>query len=198
MDLALLKVYQPLEPIPPDELYRRQRLLNLYGFKTGAMAQKMLEKVSRPKDVPYDGYLTPDEEDIDGETIGSQDTETEEEEDKEELTESQKEIEDELNHPVVAEPQRKRRMRRSPPPIPPKRQSREHKDPPTKRGNYSSWTRYRVDIYQALYEAVFDRRKAAELLKRRFRIFVPSSVLAYHARKLSSSFSSSSAPHDTN
>ncbi|UIY90556.1 22K [Duck adenovirus 2] len=60
-----------------------------------------------------------------------------------------------------------------------------------KRGKYTSWAQYRVDIYQALRDAVFDRSIACKILKGR-GIYVPPPILAYYGRQLCSSSCSSS------
>lgn len=165
----------------------------------------MLEKTPFGKRKPPReelGYLTPDE-DIDGESLGSQDTATEDEGEEEEeedfraLSPVAEEDETLLSPPSLVTPQRpprvrKQRQAQQPIPPPPKKTRRETKRDTASapgRGKYRSWSRYRVDIHQALFEAVFDCRKAIELLKNRYRVFVPASVVSYYAKKLCSSSS---------
>lgn len=157
-----------------------------------------------------------EEEDIDGESLGSQDTDSEEEEDT--GTEGEEEISPPIPTPpqrkrsrqkssyggeVTASRQRKRKTPAETEPPAPETQelptsTEELEDPRPSaggkskrqnRGRYRSWAKYRVAIHKALVNAVFDRRKAAEMLKRRLRLFVPCSVLGYYARKLSPSLS---------
>ncbi|APO40956.1 22 kDa protein [Pigeon adenovirus 2a] len=122
-----------------------------------------------------------EEEDIDGESLGSQDSvlegETEDEMEKAELVEKETNIQSKKksNHPMS--------------------QKRKSKTEVKNRGKYRSWARFRVIIHQALRDAVFDRKRAAEILKRGHRIYIPSSVIGYYARKLSPSISSSSSFH---
>ncbi|WPM93291.1 encapsidation protein 22K [Goose adenovirus 4] len=51
------------------------------------------------------------------------------------------------------------------------------------RGNYATWARYRVDIFNALRDAVFNRVIAKKLLKSQ-GIFIPTSVLAYYSKQI--------------
>ncbi|AWT08535.1 protein 22K [Fowl aviadenovirus E] len=138
----------------------------------------------------------------DGETLGSRDTEedlsTISEEEEEDLEEMEKENipPRPSSLPLDGTRNRKRRSASSPgkelkrPPI--RKRAKSDKDAETApaskkrrpRGNYRSWVRHRVAICQALRDAVFDRRLAAEILKRARGIFVPPTVLGYYARKL--------------
>ncbi|QJP03684.1 22K [Aviadenovirus cerasi] len=137
----------------------------------------------------------------DGETLGSQDTEEEDplstisEEEEEETEEAEKE-----NVPPSRGHLERRRSASSlektlprPPAkkeIPQKLVSSGNAAPGPQsdrrkpRGNYRSWVRHRVAICQALRDAVFDRKLAAEILKRVHGLFVPPTVLGYYARKL--------------
>ncbi|ANJ02422.1 protein 22K [Fowl aviadenovirus 3] len=172
------------------------------------MAQRMLDEKTRiTEEPPADESDAPFRTDVpyedreatetDGETLGSQDTEEglstiseeEEEEEEEEPNEAEKE-----NIPPPG-PARKRRSGSSlektltRPPLRKKpRSNTENTVPASKkrrpRGNYHSWVRHRVVICQALRDAVFDRRMAAEILKRAHGLFVPPTVLGYYARKL--------------
>ncbi|AGX93345.1 22K [turkey adenovirus 5] len=152
------------------------------------MAQRMLDEKSRVSE--------PQDDDVsDAETLGSRDTndlsDVSEEEEEEELFD-QKEN--------VPPPRRERRKI-------PQLQDESSTEPntakkakrvPKRRGKYQSWARHRVSICQALRDAVFDRKKAGEILKRGHRLFVPATVIGYYARKLSPSpfapLSSQSAP----
>ena len=183
----------------------------LYQFHpTGDMAQRMLDEKTRvteeppppseETDAPFhtDGlYVAREAIESDGETLGSQDTEedlstiSEEEEEEEAYEEAEKE-----NIPPSRGASRKRRAASSlektltRPPL--RKKSRNNADEgnaqgPRKRrprGNYRSWVRHRVAICQALRDAVFDRKMAAEILKRAHGLFVPPTVLGYYARKL--------------
>ncbi|AGX93313.1 22K [turkey adenovirus 4] len=170
------------------------------------MAQKMIDEKSRvsegPPPPPEDESAVPfpmnpryepqEEPESDGESLGSQDSEeylstiSEEEEEEEEANKENMSL---------------------PPPLPRKRRSASYlgttltrpaikKSKPNEgvnfptprkrkpRGNYRSWVRHRVAICQALRDAVFDKRFAAEILKRVRGIFVPPSILGYYSRKL--------------
>ncbi|AGL34691.1 22K [Fowl aviadenovirus 5] len=137
----------------------------------------------------------------DGESLGSEDTEEEDpltpisEEEEEELEDEEKE-----NVPPPSQHRKRRRSAFSPdetltrPPIKnqkkKKLRSSEQAEPAPqsarrkRRGNYRSWVRHRVAICQALRDAVFDKKFAAEILKRAKRLFVPPGVLSYYARRL--------------
>ncbi|AXB73017.1 hypothetical protein QKD39_gp43 [Psittacine adenovirus 1] len=135
------------------------------------MAQSMLNEkvvVSEEPETTLSPPPTPSG-DIDGDSLGSQD--------------SLSEISDEGE--------------RSPsPPLPPKKRrqpsSRRIAPRPTAqkaRGKYRSWARYRVIICEALRDAVFDKTKAAQILKRAYGVYVPSAILSYYEKKLTDSFS---------
>ncbi|WXH80956.1 MAG: 22 kDa protein [Psittacine adenovirus 12] len=102
--------------------------------------------------------------DIDGESLGSQDS----------LSEIS---EDEEYHTPPPPPQKKRRQSSY-------AKTAEKAAAPRTRGNYRSWARYRVTICEALRDAVFDKPKAAQILKRAHGVYVPPSVLTYYQRKL--------------
>ncbi|APY28360.1 ORF13 [Psittacine aviadenovirus B] len=86
---------------------------------------------------------------------------------------------------------------RSPsPPLPPKkrRQPSSGRNAPRPsaqkpRGKYRSWAKYRVIICEALRDAVFDKTKAAQILKRAYGVYVPPAILSYYEKKLTDSFS---------
>ncbi|QJC19259.1 22K [Duck adenovirus 4] len=157
------------------------------------MAQRMVDEKTRAAEPPEAESRTPmsEEEDIDGESLGSQDTDFLSEEEEEDQQEQEQE-EQETAH----QQQKRERSSQTPPsrtatPAVKRRvtSSIEEVIVPkvaAKRGKYRSWARYRVAICQALRDTVFDRRQAAELLKRSRRLYVPPSVVAYYARKLCS------------
>ncbi|ANJ02385.1 protein 22K [Fowl aviadenovirus 2] len=173
------------------------------------MAQRMLDEKTRvteeppppseETDAPFhtDGlYAAREAIESDGETLGSQDTEEDlstisEEEEEETYEEAEKE-----NIAPSRGASRKRRsassLEKTLPRPPLRKKSRNNADEGNAqglrkrrpRGNYRSWVRHRVAICQALRDAVFDRKMAAEILKRAHGLFVPPTVLGYYARKL--------------
>ncbi|WNM87681.1 22K [Fowl aviadenovirus A] len=166
------------------------------------MAQRMLDEKTRVTEAGPEVYgesarssfHEEQEEDVsDGETLGSQDTtngltDISEEEEEENLFEGNKE-----NIPPPRRPPRNRRLRAAysleEPLLPPSAATdKKSKKVPKRRGKYRSWAKHRVAICQALRDAVFDRKKAGEILKRGHRLFVPATVIGYYARKLSPSF----------
>ncbi|WPS63624.1 encapsidation protein 22 k [Aviadenovirus phalacrocoracidae] len=158
------------------------------------MAQRMLDEKTRAVELQNQTAENvfpqrsegESEEDVDGESLGSRDTETESETEEEEYS-------DALPPPPKSVPRPKSTRGSNRKRAVGKGASKADEKPAAKRrGNYRSWVRYRVAIHQALRDAVFDRRKASQLLKTAHKIFVPSSVLGYYARKLSASFLSSS------
>ncbi|BCZ16707.1 22kDa protein [Aviadenovirus bubonis] len=191
------------------------------------MAQRMLDERVRHQELPEppkandrQHLLGGEEEDIDGESLGSQDTYSLVSEDSytempleedEELENTETSLNETLSRPSLRAPpttsRRPKRPRKSSPEPPalttdnatdlilspkkakkPTRQARPAAAAaPKRRGNYRSWARYRVAICQALRDAVFDTRKASEIMKKAHKLYVPASVLGYYARKLSRS-----------
>ncbi|AOW42073.1 protein 33K.1 putative variant 1 [Pigeon adenovirus 2] len=104
------KAYQPLQPVSEEEYKRRRALLELYGLKpeTGqVMAQAMLGlKTFATEKGDAHRTMEEEEEDIDGESLGSQDSvlegETEDEMEKAELVEKETNIQSKKksNHPM--------------------------------------------------------------------------------------------------
>lgn len=228
LDAEKVRLYQPLSPISSEELNRRQHLLSLYGLSN--MTQQQVEEYKKRMEM---------EKEIDGESLGSQDTEyANSEEEYEQEYEEGEEISDTEElfpaHPRLSpipeeQPQKadlKRKRRDSATSQNPKKrrekmgnllsrksEQRENAETSAKsarkrhaetsktsdqannsdtaverpkrrsRGNYASWARYRVDIYNALRDAVFNRSIAAKLLKSQ-GIFIPTSVLAYYAKQI--------------
>ncbi|ULR92066.1 22 kDa protein [Fowl aviadenovirus 4] len=176
------------------------------------MAQRMVDLKARASEPPEPEIYNPEEAtESDGETLGSEDTDTEEDQ-MSTISEEEEEEEDEAYSADLAGEDKVN----SPPTIPPKRSrnassvapSQALTRPPLRtnntantsstarrirpqrlpdrapRGNYRSWARYRVAICQALRDTVFDRVQAAQVLKNTRQLYVPASVLAYYARKL--------------
>ncbi|AIS19798.1 33 kDa protein [Fowl aviadenovirus C] len=176
------------------------------------MAQRMVDLKARASEPPEPEIYNPEEAtESDGETLGSEDTDTEEDQ-MSTISEEEEEEEDEAYSADLAGEDKEN----SPPTIPPKRSrnassvapSQALTRPPLRtnntantsstarrirpqrlpdrapRGNYRSWARYRVAICQALRDTVFDRVQAAQVLKNTRQLYVPASVLAYYARKL--------------
>lgn len=164
------------------------------------MAQRMVDEKARAVEEPevttpaalvVGNLYNPEEATLsDAETLGSEDTETEEEE--EELdqmsTISEEEEEDDSNKenspPPPLIPLKRRRNTPSSRAAPSRRIRPQPLPDRPPRGNYRSWARYRVAICQALRDTVFDRVKAANVLKTTRQLYVPASVLAYYAKKL--------------
>nr|WGL40812.1 22K [Tawny frogmouth aviadenovirus A] len=155
------------------------------------MAQRMLEQKARCLETGETSRpassLPSEDEDIDGESLGSQDTDY--------LTPSSEDETLEETAPSSTQQPPKRAKRRPPArssPAPAAAAPKAPRQPaaPKRRGNYRSWARHRVAIHQALRDAVFDRRQAAVILKRVHRLYVPAAVIGYYARKLSSLLSS--------
>ncbi|WGC84563.1 22 kDa protein [Fowl aviadenovirus 4] len=176
------------------------------------MAQRMVDLKARASESPEPEIYNPEEAtESDGETLGSEDTDTEEDQ-MSTISEEEEEEEDEAYSADLAGEDKEN----SPPTIPPKRSRNASSVAPTQaltrpplrtnntantsstarrirpqrlpdrgpRGNYRSWARYRVAICQALWDTVFDRVQAAQVLKNTRQLYVPASVLAYYARKL--------------
>ncbi|ADM53806.1 22 kDa protein [Turkey adenovirus 1] len=164
------------------------------------------EETGRPSDpaalaAPADP-LAPTDDVSDGETLGSQDTYSQEEDSEEDYTEEEEEEDEQEQggeeeptdpllqhrHPSQSPLARPPIKRREPPA--PRRPPSSPAEPPReratkkRRGNYRSWARHRVAICKALRDAVFDRRQAGQILKRTLRLYVPATVLGYYARKL--------------
>ncbi|BCU79989.1 33kDa protein [Fowl aviadenovirus 4] len=179
------------------------------------MAQRMVDLKARASEPPEPEIYNPEEAtESDGETLGSEDTDTEEDQMSTISEEEEEEEEDEAYSADLAGEDKEN----SPPPptIPPKRSRKASSVAPSQaltrpplrsnntanttgtarrirpqrlpdrapRGNYRSWARYRVAICQALRDTVFDRVQAAQVLKNTRQLYVPASVLAYYARKL--------------
>nr|WJJ54619.1 MAG: 22K protein [Otus scops adenovirus] len=156
----------------------------------------MINERIRHEELPPDTSSLQSEEDIDGESLGSQDTTSGMSEDSE--GEMSPVFEDPIT-PQTSPQKSAKRPRKSYADRKRKTETakREQETPqkprlprtaasvPKRRGNYRSWARYRVAICQALCDAVFDSRKAAEILKNTQKLYVPASVLGYYARKLS-------------
>ena len=183
----------------------------LYQFHpTGDMAQRMLDEKTRvteeppppseETDAPFhtDGlYAAREAIASDGETLRSQDPEddlstiSEEEEGEETYAEAAQE-----NIPPSRGASRKRRsassLEKTLPRPPLRKKSRNNADEGNAqglrkrrpRGNYRSWVRHRVAICQALRDAEFDRKMAADILTRAHGLYVPPTVLGYYARNL--------------
>uniref|UniRef100_A0AB38ZPD3 Encapsidation protein 22K n=1 Tax=Psittacine aviadenovirus B TaxID=2169709 RepID=A0AB38ZPD3_9ADEN len=138
------------------------------------MAQNMLrEKVTvTEEDAPPLSPPPTPSGDIDGESLGSQDS----------VSEISEEEEEEYQTPPLPPKPKKRRQSSY-------GKSGERPAARKPRGNYRSWSRYRVSICEALRDAVFDKTKAAQILKRESGLYVPPAILAYYQKKLTDSFS---------
>nr|QQD36946.1 encapsidation protein 22K [Pacific black duck aviadenovirus] len=136
--------------------------------------------------------MTAQREEEEWESIGSTDTYSEIEdtvEDEDRFIEcSEDPIESQHQAPPI--PQKSKSKRRIVPPTPqnsPKKSKKMNVEPNAKhRGKYNSWYMYRVDIYDALMNSVFNRELACKFLKAK-GIYVPPSILAYYARHLCAS-----------
>ncbi|QEJ80778.1 22kDa protein [Southern Psittacara leucophthalmus aviadenovirus] len=166
------------------------------------MAQKMIDEKVRVVESgpePLQSQLRDLEQDADTdvESIGSQDTETSESEEELEVLPPSKKArkprgKSSLDSTKTQAEQRRRKRKPQKETTATATPSNAENERPRERkrqnrGRYRSWARYRVVIHKALVDAVFDRVKAAEFLKKTHKLYVPSSVLGYYSRKLSPS-----------